>query len=335
MFYYSSNSPKVGQVVLGYLMNDKEEENCIYVRIPEYDNVEGMIPKSNLPKKRRTFKKVLAKMRKEGVIPCVVKSKPRFNVDGTPWTLDLTLRRIDRNAKQVFIDRVDNIARILKVMKFLSEETTVGLGELCTGLWSGYIGELFADRIVYGTEDNDESDEESSDSGSDESDTDSDNSDSPQQLTDLSDLYQRVAGNPDFVIDTIKAGTTLESETESAILDILNSYSNAKKSDCTINFEFRIDDAEDPVEVLQDVFSKVIEDQPDLTIHYKGAPMYSAIKPDVSPAELEGRIDELRQTFETALSTHSNCNYHLKFSLQDSEAKEPTYSFSFPRMIEL
>ena len=54
MYYYSTNVPKVGQILIGHLIKEKEGETCFYVRIPEYNNIEGMIPKSNLPKKRRT-----------------------------------------------------------------------------------------------------------------------------------------------------------------------------------------------------------------------------------------------------------------------------------------
>jgi translation initiation factor 2 alpha subunit (eIF-2alpha) len=324
----------MGQVVLGYLINEKEEENCLYVRIPEYDNIEGMIPKSNLPKKRRTFKRVLAKMRKDIIVPCVLKTKPRFNDDGTPWPLDLTLRRIDRDSKQVFIDRFENIGRILKVHKFVSEEVGTDFRNLSAGLWSEEIIELFADRIIDDKKDSD-SDSDSNDSDDADSDSDSEQSDSPQVLSDLANLYQMIVGDHDYMIQMIRRSMDLDADLETQIRRVMTEYTHAKKSDCSIQFEFRVDDAEDPVDVLQQVFTKVLDQNPDIVIHYKGAPNYVTVKPNVSPDELEGEIESLRETFESIIQECANCSYHLKFSLQNSEAKTPTYSFSFPRLIDI
>jgi translation initiation factor 2 alpha subunit (eIF-2alpha) len=330
MQHYSSSTPKVGQVVLGYLLNEKEEENCLYVRVPEYGNIEGMIPKSNLPKKRRTFKRVLGKMRKEKIVPCVMKTKPRLNDDGTPWPLDLTLRRIDRDMKQMFIDRYENVGRILKVFKYLSEETDAEYMDLAAGIWQEDIVELFADRIVNENDSNDSDDSDDSDANS----QDSEASDSPQVVTDLSDLYQKVIGNFDYMIELIRKGYDLNDELETQIRSIMADHSHAKKADCSIQFDFRVDDADDPVEVLQTVFTTVMEANPNISIQYRGAPSYVAIKPDVGPEDLEDAVNDLEEVFQATL-TDVECTYHLAFSLTNSEAKEPVYSFSFPREIKV
>ena len=119
MLYYSSDMPVVGQIVIGHLILEKEEDQCLYVRVPEYNNIEGIIPKSNLPKKKRAFKRILAQMRKDKTLPCVVKSEPRKDSNNQLWPLDLSLRSIAREKKQVVIDRFNNITRILKIFKFL------------------------------------------------------------------------------------------------------------------------------------------------------------------------------------------------------------------------
>jgi len=346
MYYYSSNVPKVGQVVLGNLLNDKETEDCLYVRLPEYQNIEGMIPKSNLPKKRRMYNRVLAQMRKDVIIPCVLKSKPQINDDGTTWPLDLTLKRIDMESNRIFIGRFDNITRILKVMKFLAEETGVDVCKLCAGIWSSEIVELFAERIVYENQQDTINSKDKQNVDSADSDVDSDNSidsdgsnselsSSPQILTNLTDLYQRVIGNNNYLIEVIRRGMEIDSDLESKLRNVLTTYSISKKSDCSIQFKFRVDTADDPVQVLQNTFTRVMEIYPDIMIHYKGAPTYIIIKPNVGPADLQNVIDNLQETFETYLKEHEKCVYHLKFSLQNAEAKEPIYSFAFPRLVEI
>lgn len=326
MFYYSSDMPIVGQIVIGHLIPGKEEANCLYVRVPEYNNIEGIIPKSDLPKKRRTFNRVLALMKKEKIIPCVIKTAPKRDSEGKLWSLDLTLRNIDRDQKQIIIDRYENIARIMKLIKFLSEETQIECSNLTQGFWKKYIVELEADKIADAGNDSDAEPDSDSDDGS----------DSMQILTDLTDLYQKILGNHNFMIDTISSGYELTHEGEESIREVMRVYTNTKKSDCNIYFEFRVDDAEDPVEVLQNTFTNVMDKIPDIVIQYRGAPSYVAIVQDVGPEDVTDQITELSELFESFLSSMDpKPSYYLKFSHEKSIAKEPIYSFSYPREVKI
>jgi translation initiation factor 2 alpha subunit (eIF-2alpha) len=341
MFYYSSNMPIEGQIVIGYLVPDKEEENCLYVRVPEYNNIEGIIPKSNLPKKKRNFKKILAQMKKDKIIPCLVKSEPRKDSNNQLWPLDLTLRNIEREKKQLIIDRFNNITRILRVFKFISEETKISFEELSLGLHKQFVTELEVDNLADNLADNsddDNSDDDNSDNSNNlESKSDSDKS--SQCLTDLSDLHQKIIGNHDFLIETIRAEYNLTNDEEILIRKTMSNNTVAKNSDCNIFFEFRVDDAKDPlnpVEVLQSTFVNIFDAIPNISIQYRGAPNYVATVQDVLPHDLENTISKLSQVFEDYLSElDPKPKYHLQFSREQSIAKEPIYTFSFPREVKM
>jgi translation initiation factor 2 alpha subunit (eIF-2alpha) len=329
MFYYSSDMPIEGQIVIGHLVLDKEEENCLYVRVPEYNNIEGIIPKSNLPKKKRNFKRILAQMKRDKIIPCLVKSEPRKDSNNQLWPLDLTLRNIEREKKQLIIDRFNNITRILRVFKFLSEETKISFEKLSSGLRKQYVTELEVDNLADNSDDENSDDEESK----------SDYNKSSQGLTDLSDLYQKIIGNYDFLVEIIKTGYNLTNDQELLIRKTMTDNTVAKNSDCNIFFEFRVDDAKDPlnpVEVLQSTFVNVFNKIPDISIQYRGAPNYVATVQDVLPDDVEDNISKLSKVFEDYLSElDPKPKYHLQFSLEKSIAKEPIYTFSFPREVKM
>lgn len=344
MYYYDSKLPSVGQIVLAHIVTQKETEQCLYVRIPEYNDIEGIIPKADLPKKRRTYNRVLAQMRRDKIIPCVVTKKPvldRKDDHTSAWAIDLSIKNIELDKREIIISRFNTITRILKALKFLSEELGTTIDRIAYGFWDRHIVELDSAKITDHDDTDDSSDtEDSTDSEDSENSTDSSdskNTDSKFVLTDLSELYQQIIGDIEFTVSTICSGIArreIEELTEDqiqALRSTLKERVTMKTSDCTIGFNLRVDDADksDPVTVLRETFTEVLE-RDDLSIQYNGAPNYTACVKNVHPDDLDDVKTELQTTFTDTLRSK---NAVFLFKITDAAAKVPTYTLSYPREI--
>ena len=327
MYYYSSHSniPVVGQVLVGQILLEKEEETCIYVRIPEYNNIEGIIPKSNLPKKRRIYAKVLAQMKKDKQIPCVVKFEPRVDADSKLWPLDLSILTADDLIKHTIVGRFENMSRILKLFKFLAEETNTPFTYAVQGL-ADLMPELSADDLM----DKDQT-----------------------VLSDLSDLYIKLISDVTYLLSVMRFDVRVsddvppdtqsdtQSDAPSFVRSVMSSCITVKKSDCTICFDFRINsggqsNSTDPVKILRDTFTHVMYQHPTMSIQYKGAPSYAAIMPDVSIDDLPSKIDSIQKCFTDYLEAeYRDCKFDLLFDITKAEAKKPQYFMTYPREITI
>lgn len=335
MYYYDSKLPSVGQIVLAHIVTQKETEHCLYVRIPEYNDIEGIIPKADLPKKRRAYNRVLAQMRRDKIIPCVVTKKPvldRKDDHTSVWAIDLSIKNIELDKREIIISRFNTITRILKALKFLSEELDTTIDRIAYGFWDRHIVELDSTKI---TDHDDTEDSEDSEDSSDS--TDSKSTDSKFVLTDLSELYQQIIGDIEFTISTVCSGIArreIEELTEDqiqALRSTLKERVTMKTSDCTIGFNLRVDDADksDPVTVLRETFTEVLE-RDDLSIQYNGAPNYTAYVKNVHPDDLDDVKTELQTTFTDTLRSK---NAVFLFKITGATTKVPTYTLSYPREI--
>lgn len=319
MYYYlsqshsNSNIPLVGQVLVGQILLEKEEETCIYVRIPEYNNIEGIIPKSNLPKKRRIYAKVLAQMKKDKQIPCVVKFEPRVDADGRLWPLDLSILTVDDLTKHTIVGRFENMSRILKLFKFLAEETNTPFSCAVQGL-ADLMPELSSDDLM----DKDQT-----------------------ALSDLSDLYIKLISDVTYLLSVMRVDDQASDDVPSIVRSVMASCVAVKKSDCTICFDFRINyggqsNSADPVEILRKTFTHVMYQHPTMSIQYKGAPSYAAIIPDVSIDDLPSKINSIQKCFTDYLEAeYHDCKFDLLFDITKAEAKKPQYFMTYPREITI
>lgn len=269
MFYYQSTTPNVGQIVIGILMPERETTNCLYVRVPEYDNVEGLIPKSNLPKKKRVHRKILDQMKKDKLIICVINSEPTLD-SGELNTLDLTLKNSIDDFKQALIERFYNIGRIHKLLTFLSEEIDIEFDVIAKG-FRPYVVELDSEGLGV----HDEYDEYDEYDDIEHNDIEHKKKEHTVRDIELSNLYQKILSNKKFLLDTLD----LPDQQTQEIDAIMEHRTTITHPNYCIEFEFKIFNTDntdiEPIDALQKTFEKILIDNPNITIKYNGAPLYT------------------------------------------------------------
>lgn len=311
MLFYSSDKPVEGQVLVGNILLEKEEETCIYVKIPEYNNIEGLISKSYLPKKKRVYNKVLAQMRRDKKILCVVKSKPEVDTDGKLWPLDLMLVTLDDKVKENIINRYENIIRILKLVKFLSEEAETDISHMLRGLHND-ITEIFV--------------------------TDFSDEDKIIAITDLSDFYNKLISDTTYLINIVDGDKDLTEDSKNKISSVMQNSVVVKKEDCILSFVFRINNAKDAnsIDILNNSFAHFMSEFPMISVHYKGAPLYSMSIPDTDEVDILGKVENIKKCFTNHIrDNYDTCSYDLSFDLDKSEIKKPIYTMTFSRLVNL
>jgi translation initiation factor 2 alpha subunit (eIF-2alpha) len=311
MLFYSSDKPLEGQVLVGNILLEKEEETCIYVKIPEYDNIEGLISKSYLPKKKRVYNKVLAQMRRDKKILCVVKSKPEVDTDGKLWPLDLMLVTIDDTLKEKLTDRYENIIRILKLVKFLSEDTDTNISHMMRGLYDE-VKEIFI--------------------------TDFSDEDKIGSISDLSNFYNKLISDNKYLINILDGDKDLTEDSKNKISSVMRDSVVVKKEDCVLPFVFRINNARDAnsIDILNKSFDHFMSEFPTISVYYKGAPLYSMSIPDTDEVDIVEKVENIKKCFSDHIrDNYQSCSYDLSFDLDKAEIKKPIYTMTYNRLISL
>lgn len=123
MFFYNDEKPPVNSVAIAELILEEENDLCLYVTLPEYNNLRGIIPKSELARKKRYLHKNIKELKKKKIFPCLVSS-----ISGD--MADLTVKHLTKDITQGVMARHANLIRILKIICFISKEFKIDLSEL-------------------------------------------------------------------------------------------------------------------------------------------------------------------------------------------------------------
>src|SRR5438445_5108086 len=107
MFYYSKKLPITGTIVVA-LVSDEDNDSCIYVTLPEYNNCRGVVYKRELPKKVKQQKDIITKMKHAGHTVCVVSAVPKCTSDGDPELIELSIKGVDPKYHQDIVTRFKN-----------------------------------------------------------------------------------------------------------------------------------------------------------------------------------------------------------------------------------
>src|SRR5438477_9672739 len=111
MFYYREKIPVAGTIVVVMITEEKENETCVYVILPEYNNSVGIIYKSELPKRLKAQRKTIAEMKQAGQIVCVVSNTPKLTQDGNLELVELSVKGVDQKWHTDVITRYKNIEK--------------------------------------------------------------------------------------------------------------------------------------------------------------------------------------------------------------------------------
>jgi translation initiation factor 2 alpha subunit (eIF-2alpha) len=114
--FYSDRTPSINSIVTVEIDLANESEHCIYVKLLEYSNMNGIIPKSSLPAKKKFHDKMLKSMKQKLIIPCIVVS----NTDSS--MIDLTIKNIEPATHDIIMNRFKNVEKLCKIIKYLELE---------------------------------------------------------------------------------------------------------------------------------------------------------------------------------------------------------------------
>lgn len=274
MSYYRNKLPLKGSVVVAERL--RESETCIYVKMPEYSDMNGVIYKSDLPVRAKTHKKALSDMKKSDYLVMIVTNEvKRFNE-----LVELTPKGINPEITPTIITRFKNLNKIVKLIKFITRLSDLDYSDVIN---------KFHDSVIFPLRDYDIND----------------------GIDDYSKLYEEYLRYPDKVCEIIFSCLTpvityddnfnkVETRVKINKEDILNKVKSAikeKPSSVSLDFDLTIIESLDkePVYVLNDFFKDILEKYKDLNIKYCGSPKYQINMKSLDPDTITERIDQIKE----------------------------------------
>lgn len=303
MFFYREKLPEAGTIVVACLIDEEDNENCIYVTLPEYNNFRGILYKRELPKRVKHQKKMLTEMKQAGQIVCVVSTTPTFKADGHPELIELSMKGADTKYHPAIITRQKNIEKLLKIVKFVSLQFGYDFVEL--------VKTLQETEIVPLTEIDD---------------TDGVNT--------YSDLYLNYLRNYNDLLKKMN----IEEKGFNDVSELIAGMIKETDASVTLDFDLFVWKADrDAVFVLRDAFDHVTKAYADQSIdlRYLGAPSYQVTFPQIDTKQIDIVLQSVKDSIIEFMTKHKVNGFDLKFELDKKSVKPGDISIAFPYKIEM
>ena len=114
MRFYSKETPNVDDIVMCHV--DRIQDFCIYVKLLEYDNMEGMVQLADASTRRKRKSVCLLKVNKK--YPLLV-----IRVDKENKYIDLSNKFLSDEDKTIATEKFNNYFFVMKIFKrFLSKK---------------------------------------------------------------------------------------------------------------------------------------------------------------------------------------------------------------------
>lgn len=295
MHYYCNHIPNKETIVIAKLNNEDESEFCFYVELPEYDNIQGVIQKSELPKKIKTRNKMMALMRRCGTIPCTVSAQ---HDEGE--IIELSVRDIESQTKELIMDRYFNIQKILKMTKYICEEFDLKFDEQLEKLHEQYIYPINI--------------------------TDSNSFD------DYSKLYQNFLTNHKMFTSLFDLDSDMEINIDNKLTELIKEIETSS----TLKFDLAVWKSEkDAIYIIRELFIELNKQFPQIELRYVGAPTYQLILPKIKTGMIDNQINDIKNFVQDWMKKSNVTGYGLNFDLSKKEIKNGDISISYPYKIEL
>jgi len=356
MFVYRYKKPSKGVVVICNIIPDEENETCIYVSLPEYNNWKGLILKSELPKKVRTQRKVLSEMKQSNAIICTVLNNPQSEYA----LVELTVKGIPAKHHKNIMSRLKNIEKFMKIVKFVSIKFEIDYDHLI---------ENFYDHLIVPLEETDIP-----------IDDDKSSADQLSTIDDLSTAYQDYLRDTDKLIRLMNVGVApsrdikltlkemIREEHVSSFLnfDLLIWKIKPKQDDSSVS-EAKSDvlgaqhevlgaqhevlgaqhevlgaqhevlgaqhEVLGAVYVLRELFTMLKKKYTNMEIRYIGAPKYRIEFPSIDSEEIDKIYDNIEQDIRGWLDRNID-GYEFNINISDKVVVAGNVSIAFPFKIE-
>lgn len=302
MFYYRNHIPEKGTIVIAKLALDDESEHCFYAHLPEYNNITAIIQKSELPKRKRTRKRILAKLRRLGSVPCIVSTNPKINNNNQPDLIEISMRGVDKTFTDDIFSRYRNIEKILRIVKFISFDFNLDYDKIINTFHEKDIAPLC-----------DINEEKGVDT--------------------CADMYNGYLMNKNKLIKMLN----VEEITGQKIRDKLNVMINEVKSSSTLDFELAVwkSKNKDAIFVIRDLFKYLAASIPGVEIRYVGAPTYQISLPEIKSQMVDPMYLKIKELIKIWMTDNEVFGYGLNFDSVNKEIKQGEISISFPYKVDM
>jgi translation initiation factor 2 alpha subunit (eIF-2alpha) len=349
MLYYDEKLPSPGTIVVANIGTEEENnEHCIYVTLPEYNDYRGIIYKCELPKRVKMHKKAVLSMKRAKKIVCIVTNTPKFTSNGNPELIELTVKGIDLKHQQSIITRYKNIKNIIKLIKFVLQTMPQKTN------YSDVI-ETFHKNIIIPLKTIDETD------GVDDYTLlytnylrncdefvkmfNIDESDHASVIVELKKRINEKNASSTLCFDLLVLKGSSHHNTQTTVSNNDktnddktndNKTNDDKTNDDKTNDDKTNDDKNDAIHIIHDVFNQVKTDHinNNVDIRYIGAPTYEIYLPSVKVEIIDDVYQTIKDTIVNFMKEKGVDSYDLKFDTNGKNVKHGEISISFPKLVE-
>lgn len=312
MFFYEQQIPAQGSIVIANMKVDDKNDNCMYVTLPEYGNIEGILYRNELPKRLKLQKKAIADMKQAGQIVCIV-----TNTTATSSTdanlIELSIKGVDAKYHELILTRYRNIEKILKLMKFISVKFDIPFYELIKELQQFVIVPLH--------------------------DIDEDNG-----IDNFEILYASCLRD----IESFLKFVPLVNDIKTEVIETLHSLIRETNASSSIMFDIFVwkgDSTEqignstgrNAVTILQSFFSDIKTKFTDKTvdIRYIGAPRYQICIRSVALNDIDDIYTDIKTSMIDWMTNNNITSYDLQFDTTQKEVVHGDVAITFPFHIDM
>jgi translation initiation factor 2 alpha subunit (eIF-2alpha) len=312
MFYYEKKIPTIGTIVVANLVVGEDSDSCIYVTLPEYNDIRGIMYTRDLPKRLKQYKKTLQDMKQAGQFVCSVALTPSLNLDDTLDLVELSMKGVDPKYHPSIITRQLNIEKILKLVKFLSNELKLDFNDLIQPLQKEEIVPLMEITDI-----------------------------SEEHIDNFIDKYLNYLRSYDLLLNHI----LVESSDKLKASEILKSIIKETDASLTLDFDLFVwkgsvnDDMtyNDPMFIMRNTFNHISStfSENNIQLRYIGAPSYQINFSRININNIDNILESIKKTIIEYMKSNKVIGYDLKFDISKANIKRGEISIMYPYKIEL
>lgn len=305
MFFYEDKFPMKGTIVVANMKIGDKSDNCMYVTLPEYNNIDGILYRNELPKRLKLQKKAISDMKQAGQIVCVVTNQL---VDSNSNLVELSIKGVDTKYHDLILTRYRNIEKFIKLMKFISFTVNIPYYDLVQTLQNTIIIPL------------DEIDENAS----------VDNYDALYSscLRDISSFLK--------FVPLINDNNELKTQVLDSLKDLIKE-TNASSSLMFDLFVWKGINGMNSVTILQSLLGYIKTKYMDKTvdIRYIGAPRYQLTVRSIELDQIDITYTDIMSSIADWMTNNNIVCYDLQYDILQKEIVHGDISITFPYHIDI
>lgn len=306
MYYYCNKLPEVDTLVVAELDNDMETEYALYVSLPEYNNIQGVISKSLLSKKIKYRNRTLKKLKNEKLIVCYVQSDIENNSDGSVRPVELSFKNIENDTKHKILDRYKYVRQIIRLVKFISNDFKIDYDTLIHNFHNTVLKSITQKGIES---------IDSEDSG---------------MIDTLEEYYYDLLRDNGTLADVLNRENIMEIKTR------LKAIITEQLPVAEINFKYSVWSTNDKetIHVMRSMYTELTRLYKNIKIQYMGAPQYKLILSSVPYDDIDTTLGKIKNNVNKICENLGANGYIIDFDMNNKIIKKGDVSISYPYNVD-